>query len=166
MTKPKQQSGTTPKKITIASTQTKVRDRWDRKRVPIKFESYTRTKTEFKDECNVNNIIKQYARNGVQFQIPRPEDYGYHTGLDFRESVEIVMEAQTMFDHLPSEVRTRFQNNPSAFLDFVQNPDNLEELETMGLMTPKPEGADTGPQGPSEDPPEPSPAGDSTPAET
>ncbi len=152
MTKPKNKTGTTVSK----NNKQIIRGAYDRKRVTIKFESYTRTKQSFKNDCDVNNIVRQHTRNKIPFHLPQAENFGFHTGLDFRESVELVMQAQTMFDELPSHVRTQFQNNPGAFLDFVQDPDNADELVTMGLALQKSDGSTDGALKPSEDPPKPS----------
>ena len=36
---------------------------------------------------------------------------------------------------MPLEVRKRFNYDPSAFLEFAENPNNLDELVSMGLAT-------------------------------
>ena len=47
--------------------------------------------------------------------------------------MQIVATANSMFQDLPSSIRNQFQNDPGQFLDFVQDPENLEEMREMGL---------------------------------
>ena len=43
------------------------------------------------------------------------------------------MLAQDMFESLPADIRTKFGNDPGRFLDFVEDPQNEEELIELGL---------------------------------
>ena len=52
-----------------------------------------------------------------------------------QEMYNRMIEAKNNFDNLPLEVRKRFNYDPAAFLEFVDNPENLDELVTMGLAT-------------------------------
>ena len=38
-----------------------------------------------------------------------------------------------MFAELPSQARTKFNNNPATFLDFVQDPEKQNQLYELGL---------------------------------
>ena len=107
-------------------------------RVQIKFEHYTRTKQAFKDECNINNIVGQFMRTGQTAHVnSTPPQYGFHTGLDFRESLELITDAQSQFDSLPAKIRARFANDPAQYLDFATDSANLPEMREMGLALPK-----------------------------
>jgi hypothetical protein len=46
-----------------------------------------------------------------------------------------MIEAKSNFDNLPLEVRKQFNYDPAAFLEFVDNPENLDQLVAMGLAT-------------------------------
>lgn len=52
---------------------------------------------------------------------------------DYQEAMNIIAQADSMFESLPSDVRNRFKGNPKEFLAFVQNPANGEELVKMGI---------------------------------
>jgi len=92
------------------------------------------TKQSFAAECNINNIMKKYQKSGAvtHFNRHSPE-YGFATGASFTDAMLLVVAAQDMFADLPSSIRTRFGNDPTNFLDFVQNPDNAEEMVELGL---------------------------------
>lgn len=95
-------------------------------------------------ECDVNKIIAKYDRNGLITHISKIEGkYGDVTGADFQSAQNLVINAQYMFDQLPSEIRKRFDNNPGRLLAFMENEANREEALKLGLISPEtPEGID------------------------
>lgn len=98
-----------------------------------------RTKQSFKDECDINLIMARYAKTGViEFAEKHEPQYGDCTGIEFQAGMLLIARAQEMFDDLPSQIRSRFDNNPSEFLDFVQNPENRAECAKMGLLKEQP----------------------------
>lgn len=112
-------------------------------RVQKKFGLPSRTKQAFKDECDVNKIMKRFKRqNNVDFL---EKFHGYVGGefgdfsdvADYRAALDQVSHANGVFMALPSIVRKRFGNDPAEFLDFCQNPDNAQELISLGLANPK-----------------------------
>lgn len=116
-----------------------------------------RAKQSMKDDCDINKIMAKFQRTGAitHFNRHSPK-YGFATSQDFADSMRIITSAQEMFNDLPSEIRTKFHNNPGEFLEFVQNPDNASEMETLGLTTKKSESPEELPPGSSEGDPKPS----------
>lgn len=100
----------------------------------------TMTKQSFKDECDINLIMKRYSKSGVLNHLNKYEGrYGdFGDGLDFQSAMGHVIKAQDMFDELPAHVRKRFANSPAEFLDFVSDPVNSEEMVKLGLATLRP----------------------------
>lgn len=102
--------------------------------------SVSRTKQSFRDECDINNIMAKYMATGLVDHVKkyqgRYEDLPNE--IDYHENLNAVMRAEDAFSSLPSKIRTRFGNNPAAFLGFVLNPDNLEEVQRMGLGADQP----------------------------
>lgn len=92
-------------------------------------------KQSFKKDCDIHVILKQFDKSGMITHLNRyPAGYGDVSGLgDFRNSMNVVLQAETMFSSVPAKIRSRFGNDPAAFLEFVSNPDNFEEMITMGL---------------------------------
>jgi len=96
-----------------------------------------RTKQSHKSECDINVIMARYMQTGViDFVTKHQPHYGDVTALDYTTAMNQIAQAQSMFHELPSSVRNRFENNPAAFLDFVQDPRNAAEAHEMGLMRP------------------------------
>lgn len=112
-------------------------------RVQKDFALPSRTKQSFRDECDVNQIMKRFKNSmGVDY-LSRFNGYvdgqfGDFTGVvDYRSAIDQIRQARGVFDALPAKVRARFQNDPAAFLDFVQDPKNGDELVSLGLATKK-----------------------------
>lgn len=93
------------------------------------------TKQSFKDDCDINNILKRFEKTGIiEHENRFKGDYGeFIDVLDYQTSLNQIIEANEMFSTLPSNVRARFANDPVEFLEYVGNPNNLEEMISMGL---------------------------------
>jgi len=89
----------------------------------------------FKDECDVNKIMARFKVSGQLPQVQaKPAEYldcSLLTG--YQESLHIVEEARRLFYSIPSEIRSRFDNNPQRFVDFASDPANLPQLVELGL---------------------------------
>lgn len=94
------------------------------------------TDQSFKEECDINTIMARYQSTG---EIPLLNDQQGQwldvTGMDFQRHMDFIIDAQNLFDQLPSSIRDRFGNDPAAFLDFTSNDDNAVEIAKMGLLT-------------------------------
>lgn len=89
-----------------------------------------RTQQHFKDECDINNIIKGY----VPVPAPSTAVYGDFSCTDLQEAYGIVEQASVAFSEVPSDIRARFNHDPVEFYEFVQNPANQAELAQLGLL--------------------------------
>jgi len=97
-----------------------------------------RTKQSFKDECDINNIMRKFIRTGTLDFAQRNEGrYGDCTGMEYQKAVYQVAAAKSLFNELPAELRNRFENEPAKFLEFVQDRRNEDEARELGLLKPK-----------------------------
>lgn len=99
-------------------------------------ELVTMTKQSFKDECDINNIMRKYERTGVldhaATQVPQ---YGeYMSPLSYQESLNAIIYAQEQFAALPADLRARFGNDPTELLAFMEDSRNLDEAVKLGLV--------------------------------
>lgn len=108
------------------------------RRVKLDFtNSPSRTKQSFKKQVDVNNILSRYAKTGSIVHFTKHEaKYADVTGVDFQNALDLAQNVERMFSELPATLRKRFDNDPAGFLDFVQNPDNIPEMEELGLRHP------------------------------
>lgn len=95
------------------------------------------TKQSFKEECDINHIMKRFKRNGIlPSLIKKDARYGNFADVgSYQESLNIVMLAQEQFAGLSAEVRDRFGHDPAQFLEFAGDPKNLAEMVKLGLAT-------------------------------
>lgn len=94
------------------------------------------TQGEFKDECDINVIMRRYTQTGRLPTMPVNAVFGdfSETG-DYQTMLQQVMDAQRAFDELPSHLRERFNHNPGTLLNFLHDPNNLDEAVKLGLVT-------------------------------
>lgn len=86
-------------------------------------------------ECDINYIMAKYSKTGVldHLNVHQGEYGDFQDASDFLESQILVQKAQDMFHTIPSDIRKVFHNDAGKFLDFVQNPENIDSMVTMGL---------------------------------
>jgi phage internal scaffolding protein len=107
------------------------------KRVSIDFkDEETLTQQHHKDEVDINNILRKFQKHGaIEHRNEYRGQYGFATSTTLQEAMDTVIRAETMFNDLPADVRSKFNQDAGQFLDFVQNPENAKELVKMGLAT-------------------------------
>lgn len=94
----------------------------------------SRTKQAFKEECDINNILRKYEKTGLLTHVAayngRYEDLP--DPIDYQEALHQLRDAEAAFMSLPSRLRRDFNNDPAAFLAFVSTA-KQEELVELGL---------------------------------
>lgn len=91
-----------------------------------------------KDECDINTIVRRFGLTGELPSGVRMPQYGDFTGVtDYHSALNAVIAAQDSFSQLPADVRSRFNNDPAAFVDFCMNEENRAEAEKLGLVAPR-----------------------------
>lgn len=107
-----------------------------RKRVTKKFTKKSLTQQHFKDECDVNIIVRRYSETGIVPHInTRTPSYGDFTSSeDYQTALNKLQTAQDEFMSLPSDIRQRFKNNPEKLITFLQDPNNQAEAIELGLI--------------------------------
>lgn len=100
-----------------------------------------RTQQQFKDETNINNIMRKYERTGVLPEMRKEvqSEYGDFSNVaTYQESLNLVINAHEAFDSLPARVRREFGDDPLKMVAFCENKDNLERARELGLAKPIP----------------------------
>lgn len=109
-----------------------------RLQVAISFDDPTLAQQNFRDQCDINNIIARWQKTGVVQHLNNFQaKYGdvSMAPTDYQEALNRVMHAESMFDALPATIRDRFKNDPAQFLAFTSNPANLDEMVALGIAT-------------------------------
>lgn len=88
-----------------------------------------------KDESDINTIVKRFGLTGELPSGVRMPEYGDFTGAtDYHSSLNAVRAADAAFMQLPAHIRTRFNNDAGAFVDFCSDENNRAEAEKLGLV--------------------------------
>ena len=102
------------------------------------FKEPSMTQQSFKDECDINVIMAKHRRGQLIDHVNQYQgEYADYTDVpqSYHEALNQVTEAQAMFMTLPAELRDQFNNDPGAFLEFVDQADR-EQLDELGLTEP------------------------------
>lgn len=102
----------------------------------------SRTEQHFKKECDINEIIRNFVRTGINSHPAngKPQFGDFTAFPDFREAQEMLVDATRKFEALPSRLRDRFGNDPRNLVSFVMDESNRDEAVKLGLAVRK-EGA-------------------------
>lgn len=94
-----------------------------------------RTQQQFKDEVNINTIVERFGLTGeLPTNIPHLMSGDFTNVVDFQSAMDLIIEAREGFDAQPAYVRSRFDNDPHKFLEFVSRKENLDEAIKLGLV--------------------------------
>ena len=98
-------------------------------------EDATLTQQHFKDECDINNILRQFNITGLLPESPLSPRYGDFTGIsDYHTALNQVIAAENEFMALPAQIRSRFDNDPAKLIEFLENSNNKDEAIKLGLV--------------------------------
>lgn len=97
-------------------------------------ESEDMAKQEFKEEVDINTLVRRFHITGEMPQGVRLPEYGDFVGVDsYHDAANAMAMANESFEAMPAEIRERFGNDPASFVEFCLDPANLEEARKMGL---------------------------------
>lgn len=119
----------------------KFRNRFSTERVPQPQSTPSRTKQEFKAECDINRIVERAKRGLAPAFNPRKPFYGDFSNVPtLTEAFARIEEAQEAFMTLPAQLRRELGNDPRNISDLT-----VEQCERYGLMKEKaPDAGDGG----------------------
>lgn len=112
----------------------------DHPRLSKDFPNPSRTLQSMAKECDINVIMSKYWKNGLVTHVnaAKAQFADLPSDLDFKASMDLVLEATNSFQALPGQLRAKFDNDPAKFLAFVDDPSNIDELVTLGLAEKRP----------------------------
>ena len=90
-----------------------------------------------RDSVSIRNIIASYRRTGMMQQSAIRAGTFMDTinSPDFIEAQRILATANSVFESVPAAIRQEFDNDPAAFLEFIQNPENRNKMIEFGFDT-------------------------------
>lgn len=94
----------------------------------------TKTQQSQAEDADINTIVRRFGLTGkLPDDIRTPTYADYDQVDDFHTAMNAVTAAHSQFMRMPAEIRGRFDNDPQKFVEFCEDPANLEILRTMGL---------------------------------
>ena len=98
-------------------------------------EDATLAQQHYKDECDINNILRQFNVTGLLPENALSPRYGDFTGIsDYQTALNQVIAAEDEFMRLPADLRARFGNDPAQLIEFMENSENKDEAIKLGLV--------------------------------
>ena len=96
----------------------------------VKYLERPRQDQSRKEECDINRILDRAKHQGTISHLAKYQPlYGDFRNFDY-EAMEIQLaEARSVFYDLPAETRSEFDNSPTAFFNYVNDPANADSLE-------------------------------------
>jgi len=92
-----------------------------------------------KDECDINVIVERFGVTGELPTVPIPPQYGDFSGItDYHSAINAVRASEEAFMALPAKIRARFDHDPNALLQFLNDPTNRDEAIEIGLIDGEP----------------------------
>lgn len=100
-------------------------------------ESEDMAQQSFKEECDINTIVRRFGVTGAMMQNVSPPTYQTFDGIfDYHTAMNAIAKARESFDAMSADVRARFKNDPQEFVKFCSDEKNLDEMRKMGLAVP------------------------------
>lgn len=88
-----------------------------------------------KDLTDISKLLEPAIAKGLlRHTVKYTDQYDDIPVLTYQDALETIAKANTMFEELPLQIQSRFNNNPEKFLEFVQNPANAAEMEKLGML--------------------------------
>lgn len=97
------------------------------------------------EDSDINVIWKRFQSGAPLPQNIRTPTYGDFTEItDFRSAYAAIQAATASFLQLPADVRLRFHNDASLFVDYCSDPQNAQQLKAWGMLPPDPQASPPG----------------------
>lgn len=97
------------------------------------------TRQEFAEECDINTLMAKYEATGIlpsHTNANSPRYLDVSDIPDLRTTLDQLNTATDSFMALPAAVRREFDNDAVKFVEFAQDPDNIEKLREWNLAPP------------------------------
>lgn len=104
---------------------------------------------QFAEEADINTIVKRFGLTGELPTVPHPPTYAdFGDVMDFQSAQNAIIAATQGFMAFPAPLRAQFDNDPQRMIEFLSDPANRKEAESLGLVTKKTPQADLAPPAP------------------
>lgn len=108
-----------------------------RKRIQLNASEPKITDQSGKKQCDINNIMAQYAKTGMFTHLSKSVSQYIDNTLviPLEDAHQIMSDAKDLFNQLPAQIRKLMDNNPQNLNTFISDPNNQDILIKHGLLT-------------------------------
>lgn len=92
------------------------------------------TEQSFAYETDINNIVKKGVQSSLPANTNTPIFNSTFSPNQYNDALNLIADANSQFESLPSHIRKRFENNPEKLLAFVSDDKNREEAIKLGFV--------------------------------
>jgi Chlamydia-phage Chp2 scaffold (Chlamy_scaf) len=86
------------------------------------------------EDADINVLMRRYGITGKMPENVKIPTYGDFTHVtDYRSAVEATKRAHENFMEIPADIRAKFHNDPQIFMEFADDPNNIEHMVSLGL---------------------------------
>lgn len=105
------------------------------RRVQFFTEGDSLTEQSHTKDCDIRLIMRKAEKTGlISHNSKFQGKYGdFVSAPDFHQAQNIIADANSMFDTVPSGIRAKFDNDPAKFLSYVTNPNHRDAIIELGL---------------------------------
>lgn len=106
------------------------------RRIQISYKDHpSLTEQCHKDDVSIQHIMRKFKKTGVLRHVNQYQGtyMDMTAALDYHEAQNLIAEANSIFETVPAHIRQEMDNDPTKFVDFMQNPENREKIEAFGL---------------------------------
>lgn len=96
------------------------------------------TKQSFREECDINTIVRRFGLTGEMPSPLSPQFGDFSEVVDFQTAMNAIRRAGEDFMTLPASLRSRFDNDPSRLIAFLEDKANFDEAVKLGLVNSPP----------------------------
>lgn len=105
----------------------------------LKCEDKSLAQQHMKDECDINVIVERFGVTGSLPVKSIEPSYGDFSGVsDYHTALNKIKAADAEFMALPAKLRAKFDHDPNALLNFLENEANRDEAIELGLIDGEP----------------------------
>lgn len=98
-----------------------------------------KTEQSHKDSTDISYLLNNYVQSGEQPKIPEQVFQDFSDLPDYQTCLNIVKDIDHLFNSLPIEVKSAYDQNPALFMQAVEDPAQRERLVALGVFN-APEG--------------------------
>lgn len=105
-------------------------------KIALKCPEATLTQQQYKDDQDINNIMKKYRLTGIANLMKQDPMFDDVSNFDYQEAMYKIAEANSNFEQLDVKIKDKFNNDPAKLIEFLNDSKNKEEAIKLGLVKP------------------------------